>query len=85
MLAIEDMSIEDMIRQLNPKIIGMRNYYNRRFAQRKLAQIDHHIIKKFTKWYNLKRQRQYRLGKMKEFRELVYSVGLARMRVLAEC
>lgn len=33
-------SIQDMIKLLNLKIIGMRNYYSRRFAQRKLAQID---------------------------------------------
>jgi len=28
-----------------------------------------------------KRQRQYRLGNMKKIRELIYSEGLARMRV----
>ncbi|NLI93969.1 MAG: hypothetical protein GX434_17770 [Peptococcaceae bacterium] len=31
------MSIQDMIKQLNPKIIGMINYYSCRFAHRKLG------------------------------------------------
>ena len=74
-------SVEDMIRMLNPKIVGMRNYYNREFAQKKLWHIDRYIIQKFTKWYNHKRQRQHRLGNMNELRKLIYSKGLARMRV----
>lgn len=78
-------SLQDMIKLLNPKIIGMRNYYNRKFAQEKLWHIDRYIVQKFTKWYNSKRQRQHRLGNMDKIRDLVYSSGLARMRVLAEC
>ena len=74
-------SIQDMIKLLNPKIVGMRNYYNREFAQEKLWHIDRYVVKKFTKWYNSKRQRQYRLGNMGKVRELIYGSGLARMRV----
>lgn len=74
-------SLQDMIKLLNPKIVGMRNYYNREFAQEKLWHIDRYIVQKFTKWYNHKRQRQYRLGNMNKIRELIYSSGLARMRV----
>ena len=40
-----------------------------------------HVVQKFTKWYNSKRQRQHRLGHMNEIRELIYRSGLARMRV----
>lgn len=75
------LSVQDMIQLLNPKIIGMRNYYNREFAQEKLHQIDQYVVKKFTKWYNYKRQRQSRLGNMKRIRELIYKEGLAKMRV----
>jgi group II intron reverse transcriptase/maturase len=74
-------SLQDMIKLLNPKIIGMRNYYNREFAQEKLWHIDRYIVQKFTKWFNYKRQRQHRLGSMDKIRELIYRSGLARMRV----
>ena len=74
-------SLQDMIKLLNPKIVGMRNYYNREFAQEKLWHIDRYVVKKFTKWYNSKRQRQYRLGNMNKVRELIYGNGLAHMRV----
>jgi len=70
-----------MIKLLNPKIVGMRNYFNREFAQEKLWYIDKYVVQKFTKWYNTKRQRQHRLGHMNEIRELIYRSGLARMRV----
>ena len=30
-----------------------------------------HVVQKFTKWYNSKRQRQHRLGHMNEIRELI--------------
>lgn len=73
------LSLNDMIKILNPKIIGMRNYYGRPYAMDKLHLIDNYIIKKFTIWYNLKRQRPYRLGKMKEFRDLAYKEGLATL------
>lgn len=74
-------SLQDMIKLLNPKIVGMRNYYNREFAQEKLWHIDRYVAQKFTKWYNSKRQRQHRLGNMDKIRELIYCSGLARMRV----
>lgn len=74
-------SLQDMIKLLNPKIVGMRNYYNREFAQEKLWHIDRYVVQKFTKWYNSKRQRQHRLGNMDKIRELIYGSGLARMRV----
>jgi RNA-directed DNA polymerase len=74
-------SLQDMIKLLNPKIVGMRNYYNREFSQEKLWHIDRYIVRKFTKWFNYKRQRQYRLGNMSKIRELICCSGLARMRV----
>ena len=74
-------SLQAMIKLLNPKIVGMRNYFNREFAQEKLWHIDKYVVQKFTKWYNTKRQRQHRLGHMNEIRELIYRSGLARMRV----
>lgn len=72
-------SIEDMVKLINPKIVGMRNYYTRRFTRPKLWKIEKYINKKFTKWYNRKRQRNYRLGNAAKIANLTKQAGLARM------
>jgi group II intron reverse transcriptase/maturase len=72
---------EDMIKLLNPKIVGMRNYYNREFSRPKLWDIDRYIQKKFTRWYNRKHQKNYRLGNMKSICSNLYKFGLERMAV----
>lgn len=72
-------SIEDMIKMLNPKVIGMRNYYTRRFSRQKLWKIDKYINRKFTKWYNRKKQRNYRMGNAVKIAELTNKAGLLRM------
>jgi len=46
------LDIHKMIEILNPKIIGMRNYYGLKNAGKQLNKIDWYIIKKFTLWYN---------------------------------
>lgn len=73
------LSIEEMVKILNPKIVGMRNYYTRRFSRQKLWKIEKYINRKFTKWYNRKRQRNYRLGNAVKVAELTNKAGLARM------
>lgn len=47
-------SIEEMVKLLNPKIIGMRNYYAREFARPWLWKIEKYTNLKFTRWYNRK-------------------------------
>ena len=71
------LSVEEMVKLLNPKIIGMRNYYDRRFARPWLWKIDKYINFKFTRWYNRKKQRNYRLGNASKVRELTVQAGLA--------
>ena len=71
------LSIEDMVRLLNPKIIGMRNYYTRRFARPWLWKIEKYINFKFTRWYNRKKQHNYRLGNAARIRELMLQAELA--------
>ena len=75
------LKVEDMIKLLNPKIAGMRNYYNREFARQELWDIDKYILKKFTKWYNRKHQRIYRIGNMMKVCELIYRLGLQKLAV----
>jgi RNA-directed DNA polymerase len=70
-------SMEEMVKLLNPKIIGMRNYYARRFTRPWLWKIEKYINHKFTRWYNRKKQRNYRLGNAAKIRELTLQAGLA--------
>lgn len=70
------LSVEEMVKLLNPKIIGMRNYYAIRFARPWLWKIDKYINHKFTRWYNRKKQRNYRLGNAAKVRELTLQAGL---------
>jgi RNA-directed DNA polymerase len=70
------LSVEEMVKLLNPKIIGMRNYYARRIARPWLWKIDKYINHKFTRWYNRKKQRNYRLGNAAKVRELTLQAGL---------
>lgn len=43
------LSVEEMIKLLNPKIVGMRNYYTRRFTRPWLWKIDKYINHKFIR------------------------------------
>ena len=70
-------SMKEMVKLLNPKIIGMRNYYARRFTRPWLWKIEKYINAKFTRWYNRKKQRNYRLGNPAKVRELTLQAGLA--------
>lgn len=73
------LSMEDMVKLLNPKIVGMRNYYTRRYSRPWLWKIDKYINYKFTRWYNRKKQRNYRLGNAAGVREMTINAGLARI------
>ena len=73
------LSLPDMVQLLNPKIIGMRNYYAGRFSRPWLWKIEKYINLKFTRWYNRKKQRNYRLGNAAKIRELTQQAGLANI------
>ena len=70
---------EDIIKILNPKIVGMRNYYGRKFAYPKLWDIDKYIRSKFVVWYNRKHQRGYKRGNSVEIYKLVTGLGLRKL------
>jgi RNA-directed DNA polymerase len=69
-------SMEEMVKLLNPKIIGMRNYYARRFTRPWLWKIEKYINYKFTRWFNRKKQCKYRLGNAAKVGELTLQAGL---------
>jgi len=73
------LDVQKMIEILNPKIIGMRNYYSLKNAGKQLNKIDWYIIKKFTLWYNYKTQKRRRYGKISTVREIIYKNGLQKL------
>ena len=70
---------EDLIRELNPKIIGWRNYYGVQTARKWLNGIDWYIIETFTRWDSRKRQKKSHISNTVNIRKAVYSKGLQRL------
>jgi len=70
------LDVQNMIRILNPKITGMRNYYGLKNAGKQLNKIDWYIIKKFTLWYNYKTQNNRRYAGISNVRQIIYKNGL---------
>lgn len=75
------LDIHKMIEILNPKIIGMRNYYGLKNAGKQLNKIDWYIIKKFTLWYNYKTQNKRRYAGISKVRKVIYENGLQKLAV----
>jgi len=73
------LDVQEMIKLLNPKVIGMRNYYGLKNAGKQLNKMDWYIIKKFTLWYNYKTQNKRRYGGISKVREIIYKNGLQRL------
>ena len=75
------LDVQDMIKTLNPKVIGMRNYYGLKNAGKQLNKIDWYIIKKFTVWYNRKKKIKRRYAGISNVRKIVYEQGLQKLAV----
>lgn len=73
------LDVQDMIKILNPKIIGMRNYYGLKNAGKQLNKMDWYIIKKFTLWHNYKTQNKRRYAGISNVREIIYKNGLRKL------
>lgn len=72
-------SEEDLIKILNPKITGWRNYYTTKTSEKWLQTLDWYIICTFTRWYNKKHQRRNHMSKVGYVRSTMYEKGLKRM------
>lgn len=75
------LDIKDLIEILNPKIIGMRNYYGLKNAKKQLRKIDWYIVMKFAIWYNCKKQSNKRCADIRRVREIIYEQGLQKLAV----
>ena len=70
---------EDLIKNLNPKITGWRNYYTTKTSRKWLQALDWYIICTFTRWYNKKHQRRNHMSKVRFVRSTIYGKGLKQM------
>lgn len=72
-------SEEDLIKTLNPKITGWKNYYTTKTSDKWMQALDWYIICTFTRWYNKKHQRCNHMSKVGYVRSTIYGKGLKRM------
>ena len=72
-------SEENLIKNLNPKITGWKNYYTTKTSGKWMQALDWYIICTFTRWYNKKHQRRNHMSKVGYVRSTLYEKGLKRM------
>ena len=72
-------SEEDLIKTLNPKITGWKNYYTTKTSDKWMQALDWYIICTFTRWYNKKHRKRNHMSKVGYVRSTLYEKGLKRM------
>ena len=75
------MDIKDLIKIMNPKIRGWRNYYGLKTAKKWLRSIDWHILQWFTRWWNKKRQKRKHLSRIPWVRQQLQTFGLEKLAI----
>ena len=70
---------EDLIKNLNPKITGWKNYYSTKTNEKWMQALDWYIICTFTRWYNKKHQRRKHMSRVGLVRTSIYEKGLKKM------
>ena len=70
---------EDLIKNLNPRIIGWKNYYSTKTNEKWMQALDWYIICTFTRWYNKKHQSRNHMSKVGFVRNSIYEKGLKKM------
>ena len=70
---------EELIKNLNPKIIGWRNYYRTERNGKWMQALDWYILCTFCRWYNKKHHQRQRLKGLRNTRQRLEQKGLQRM------
>ena len=70
---------EDLIKNLNPKITGWKNYYSTKTNEKWMQALDWYIICTFTRWYNKKHQRRKHMSRVGFVRNSIYEKRLKKM------
>lgn len=72
-------SLEGIVKILNRKLQGFKNYYRLRYISPKLRQLDWYVQMKMTRWYNHKRQISPRLSGLEEMGKLLSRIGIVKL------
>lgn len=75
------LEVQEVVRILNPKIVGLRNYYGLKHAKKALNTLDWYVTKRLILWYNMKHQKKRRLGGYRKIVHLLDSAGLKKLAV----
>ena len=70
---------EDLLKNLNPKITGWKNYYSTKTNEKWTQALDWYIICSFARWYNKKHRRRHHMSKVGFVRNSIYEKGLKKM------
>jgi len=73
------LDMEVLIKNINPKITGWKNYYSTKTSSKWMRGLDWYIICTFARWYNKKHQNRHHLSKVGYVRSTAYKLGLKRM------
>lgn len=71
--------IGELVKVLNRKIIGWRNYYGVKTARQWLVRVDCYITERFTIWYNKKRQRTRHRSNQRKVLDLLRDLKLQKL------
>ena len=73
------LKVKDLIKNLNPKITGWKNYYSTKTNEKWMQALDWYIICSFARWYNKKHRRRHHMSKVGFVRNSIYEKGLKKM------
>ena len=68
--------IKEMIKIINRRLVGFKNYYGLKYAGKQLNKLDWYVLEKFTVWYNHKRQIRPRRKGIKQMYTLLKREGI---------
>lgn len=72
-------NIKEMIKLINRRLVGFKNYYDLKHAGKQLNKIDWYVLERFTIWNNHKRQIRPRRRGIKEMYQFLRSEGLVKL------
>lgn len=68
--------IKEMIKIMNRRLVGFKNYYGLKYAGKQLNKLDWYVLEKFTVWYNHKKQIRPRRKGIKQMYTLLKREGI---------
>lgn len=77
--AMLKIDIKEMVKIVNRRLVGFKNYYGLKYADKHLNKIDWYVIEKFTVWNNYKRQRRPRRRGLKEMSINLKKYGIVKL------